>query len=131
MIPIAVFFGKKREAIARDVEGSKIKKANKLAKKYLSTAKKALGNKESFYVAMEKALHNYLKAKLKIETSEFAKEKIEALLEEKGSDSVTIRGFMGLLQNCEMARYSPFSNVQMQQDYENASDVISSLDKQL
>lgn len=131
LIPIAVFFGKKREAIARDVEGSKIKKANKLARKYLSTAKKALGNKEAFYVAMEKALHNYLKAKLKIETSEFAKEKIEALLEEKGSDSVTIQGFMGLLQNCEMARYSPFSNVQMQQDYENASDVISSLDKQL
>ncbi|MCX2718372.1 BatD family protein [Lentiprolixibacter aurantiacus] len=131
LIPIAVLFGKKREAIAKDIEGSKVKKANKLARKYLSTAKKALGNKEAFYVAMEKALHNYLKAKLKIETSEFAKEKIAALLKEKGSDSVTINGFIGLIQNCEMARYSPFSNVQMQQDYENASDVISSLDKQL
>ena len=131
LIPIAVLFGKKREAIARDVEGSKVKKANKLARKYLSTAKKALGNKEDFYVAMEKALHNYLKAKLKIETSEFAKEKIAALLTKKGSDSDTVNGFIRLLQNCEMARYSPFSNVQMQQDYENASDVISSLDKQL
>ena len=131
LIPIAVLFGKKREAIARDVEGSKVKKANKLARKYLSTAKKALGNKEDFYVAMEKALHNYLKAKLKIETSEFAKEKIAALLTKKGSDTDTVNGFLRLLQNCEMARYSPFSNVQMQQDYENASDVISSLDKQL
>ena len=131
LIPIAVLFGKKREAIARDVEGSKVKKANKLARKYLSTAKKALGNKEDFYVAMEKALHNYLKAKLKIETSEFAKEKIAALLTKKGSDTDTVNGFIRLLQNCEMARYSPFSNVQMQQDYENASDVISSLDKQL
>ena len=131
LIPIAVLFGKKREAIARDVEGSKVKKANKLARKYLSTAKKALGNKEAFYVAMEKALHNYLKAKLKIETSEFAKEKIAALLTKKGSDTDTVNGFIRLLQNCEMARYSPFSNVQMQQDYENASDVISSLDKQL
>ena len=131
LIPIAVLFGKKREAIARDVEGSKVKKANKLARKYLSTAKKALGNKEAFYVAMEKALHNYLKAKLKIETSEFTKEKIEALLKEKGSDTETVNGFIGLIKNCEMARYSPFSNVQMQQDYENASEVISSLDKQL
>ena len=131
LIPIAVLFGKKREAIARDVEGNKVKKANKLARKYLSTAKKALGNKEAFYVAMEKALHNYLKAKLKIETSEFAKEKIEALLKEKGSDTETVNGFIGLIKNCEMARYSPFSNVQMQQDYENASEVISSLDKQL
>ena len=93
--------------------------------------KKALGNKDAFYVAMEKALHNYLKAKLKIETSEFAKEKIAALLQERGSNTETITGFIGLLQNCEMARYSPFSDVQMKQDYENASDVISSLDKQL
>ncbi|MBT8321270.1 MAG: BatD family protein, partial [Eudoraea sp.] len=131
LIPIAVMFGKKRDAIAKDVEGSKVKKANKLARKYLSTAKKALGNKEAFYVAMEKALHNYLKAKLKIETSEFAKEKIAALLKKRGSDAETINRFIGLLQNCEMARYSPFSNVQMQQDYENASEVISSLDKQL
>lgn len=131
LIPIAIAFGRKREAIARDVEGSKVKKANKLARKYLSTAKKALGNKEAFYVAMEKALHNYLKAKLKIETSEFAKEKIAALLEEKGAAKETITGFIGLLQNCEMARYSPFSDVQMQQDYENASEVISALDKQL
>ena len=131
LIPIAVLFGKKREAIARDVEGSKVKKANKLARKYLSTAKKALGSKDEFYVAMEKALHNYLKAKLKIETSEFAKEKIASLLKARGSDTETVNGFISLLQNCEMARYSPFSNVQMQQDYENASDVISSLDKQL
>ncbi|MCE2613462.1 BatD family protein [Flavobacteriaceae bacterium D16] len=131
LIPIAVLFGKKREALARDIEGTKVKKANRLARKYLSTAKKALGNKEAFYVAMEKALHNYLKAKLKIETSEFAKEKIESLLKQRGSDSETVDGFIKLIKNCEMARYSPFSDVQMQQDYENASVVISSLDKQL
>ncbi|WP_188599629.1 BatD family protein, partial [Polaribacter pacificus] len=62
LIPIAIFSFKKREAIARDVEGNKVKQANKLAKKYLSTAKKELGNKEAFYVALEKGLHNYLKA---------------------------------------------------------------------
>lgn len=30
-----------------------------------------------------------------------------------------------------MARYSPFSDVQMQQDYNKASEVISQLDKQI
>ena len=131
LIPLAVIFGRKREALAKDEEGNRIKKANKLARKYLSTAKKTLGDKEAFYVAMEKALHNYLKAKLKIETSEFAKEKIADLLNKKGVDSETTQGFIGLLKNCEMARYSPFSNVQMQQDYRNASEVISAIDKQL
>ena len=131
LIPIAVFSFKKREAIASDVEGNKIKRANRLAKKYLSTAKKELGNKEAFYVALEKGLHNYLKAKLKIETSEFSKEKITSVLEEKSVDSSDIEGFISLLTNCEMARYSPFSDVQMQQDYQKASEVISKLDKQL
>lgn len=131
LIPLAILFGKKREAIASDVEGNKIKRANKLAKKYLSAAKKALGSKDSFYVALEKALHNYLKAKLKIETSEFSKDKITSLLNEKNVDEATREGFVGLLKNCEMARYSPFSDVQMQQDYNKASEVISQLDKQI
>src|SRR5690606_28591298 len=131
LIPLAILFGKKREALASDMEGNKIKRANKLAKKYLSAAKKALGSKDSFYVALEKALHNYLKAKLKIETSEFSKDKIATLLTEKNVDLATQEGFIGLLENCEMARYSPFSDVQMQQDYNKASEVISQLDKQI
>ncbi|TFG75202.1 MAG: protein BatD [Flavobacteriales bacterium] len=131
LIPISIVFGRKREAIASDVAGRKIKKANKLARKYLSTAKKVLGNKEAFYIALEKALHNYLKAKLKIETSEFSKDKITALLSQKQVDENTKEGFIGLLKNCEMARYSPFSHVQMQQDYDKASEVISNMDKQL
>lgn len=131
LIPLAILFGKKREAIASDVAGNRIKKANRLARRYLSRAKRELGNKEAFYIALEKALHNYLKAKLKIETSEFSKDKIASLLSERKVDQATSEGFLGLLANCERARYSPFSNVQMQQDYDKASEVISSMDKQL
>ncbi|WP_047417290.1 BatD family protein [Cellulophaga sp. Hel_I_12] len=131
LIPLTILFGKKREAIASDIEGNKIKKANRLAKKYLFAAKKTLGHKESFYVALEKALHNYLKAKLKIETSEFSKDKIIELLSKKNVDTNTSEGFIALLKNCEMARYSPFSEVQMQEDYTKASEVISAMDKQL
>ncbi len=131
LIPLAIIWGKKREAIAGDVAGNRIRRANKLAKKYLSKARKELGNKEPFYIALEKGLHNYLKAKLKIETSEFNKEKIASLLDEKKVDESTKDGFIALLKNCEMARYSPFSEVQMQQDYDGASEVISQLDKQL
>ncbi len=130
-IPLAILFRKRRETIAGDVAGNKIKRANKLARRYLSKAQKELGNKEAFYIALEKALHNYLKAKLKIETTEFTKDKIAAILMEKDVDVPTSEGFISLLKNCEMARYSPFSEVQMQEDYSRASEVISSLDKQL
>lgn len=130
-IPLFVLIRNKREEREKDVEGSKIKKANRLARKYLSRAKKAIGEKEAFYVALEKALHNYLKAKLKIETSEFSKDKIQSLLSEKKVNSDSISGFISLLENCEMARYSPFSQVQMEQDYQKAGKVITALDKEL
>ncbi|ASV30349.1 BatD family protein [Maribacter cobaltidurans] len=130
-IPLAIFLRKKRDAIAEDVIGNKVKRANKLARKYLSAARKELGNKDAFYIALERALHNYLKAKLKIETSEFSKDKISELLSKKGIEQSTIAEFIGLLQNCEAARYSPFSEVEMQRDYDKASEVISLMDKQL
>ncbi len=131
LIPIAILTRKKRDAMANDVSGNRIRKADRLARKYLSKAKKTLGEKNGFYIALEKALHNYLKAKLKIETSEFSKDKIALLLVERKVDEKTKEGFIGLLKNCEMARYSPFSKVQMQQDYDLASEVISTIDKQL
>lgn len=130
-IPIAILIRKKQETRQGDVVGNRIRKANKLARKYLGEAKKNLGNKEQFYNALERALHNYLKAKLNIETSEFSKEKIEELLNTKSVDESTIAQFIELLKNCEMARYSPFSNVEMQQDYDKAAQVISLIDRQI
>ena len=130
-IPLFVFFGKKREARLNDVSANRIRKADKLAKKYLSEAKKSLGDQKEFYIAMEKALHNYLKAKLNIQTSEMSKEKIEGLLQEKGVELSTQGAFIKLLESCEFARYTPASTSTMQEDYDKASKVISAIDKQL
>ncbi|WP_340077010.1 BatD family protein [Leptobacterium sp. I13] len=131
LIPVAIFVGRKKKAINADVQGNRIRKANKLAKKYLSEAKKTLGKKELFYEALERALHNYLKAKLHIETAEFSKDKIHALLTSKKVNSVVVDSFIGLLKSCELARYSPASEVAMQQDYQKAAEVISQIDKQI
>ena len=131
LIPLAIFFGKRKEAIAGDVAGNRIKKANKLARKYLSEAKRNLGDQAKFYDSLERALHNYLKAKLHIQTGEMTKERISGLLLEKGVAPETVEGFIGLLKNCEIARYTPASNVAMRQDYEKAVEVISEIDKQV
>jgi hypothetical protein len=130
-IPIVVFLKKKKEAIDGDLEGQKRKLNSKLAKKFLSEAKNQLANKDAFYVAMEKSLHNFLKFKLKIETSEFHKEKIQALLLERKAQPETVDLFIKLLENCEMARYGLSSSVAISDDYEKAVQVITSLEKQL
>lgn len=130
-IPFFILFGKKREARARDIKGNRIRKADKLARKYLSEARRNLGDQKEFYLALERSMHNYLKAKLRIQTSEMSKERIESLLAEKGVESRSIDDFISLLESCEFARYTPASSDAMQQDYEKAVNVISTLDKQL
>lgn len=129
-IPLAIVIRKKKADRDADVYGNKIRKADKLAKKYLSNAKKALGKKETFYIALEKALHNYLKAKLHIETSDLSKDKVATLLKGKRVDDTVISDFVSIIKNCELARYTPITNVEMQQDYEKAAKTISLIDKQ-
>ena len=131
LIPLAMVYRKKREERQADVFGNKIRKADRLARRYLGEAKKALGHKEAFYIALEKALHNYLKAKLHIETSDFSKDKIDSILIERQVNEPTVKEFISILEHCELARYTPITNVEMQQDYEKAASTISIIDKEI
>ncbi len=131
LVFIGIVFGKKKREMAKDVQGIKIKKANRLAKKYLSEAKKNLGDQKAFYISLERALHNYLKAKLHIQTNEMSKDKISLLLQERGVDDNTSKDFISLIESCEFARYASTTGANMNLDYEKAAAIISSLDKQL
>ena len=114
-----------------DALSQKQKAASRLARKYLGTAKKTIGDKSRFYEALEAALHNYLRAKLKIETQDFNKDKIIATLLDRGIATETTNDFVQLLQNCEKARFAPSSEVQINQDYQNAVRIITQLDRKL
>ncbi len=131
LIPLVIVITQKQGKRALDVEGNKIRKTNKLARKYLSSSKKAIGEKKTFYVALERALHNYLKSRLKIETSDFSKEKTDHLLTKKEVQRETISQFLGVLKSCELARYTPLGVADMEHDYQKAVETINTLDKQL
>ncbi len=130
-IPIIIFIRKKKETSKADIVGNKLKLNNRLAKKYLSEANKNLAHKELFYISLEKAIHNFLKAKLHIETAEMSRENIQHLLENKGANNETVIEFLQLMNNCDMARYAPLSDSIMQQDYEKAVHLITQLEKEL
>ncbi len=130
LLPLAIFAGRKRKQRLADVEGIRLRRANQLAKKYLSEAKKNINNQAAFYESLERALHNYLKAKLNIETSEMSKAHISNLLLERKVDMEIVGNFTDLLKSCEFARYTPTSNVTIQKDYDSAVATISSIDKQ-
>ena len=130
-IPIGIVVGNRRAKRAGDIFGNKIRKADKLARKYLSEAKKQLGNQEAFYISLEKALHNFLKAKLHIETFDISKDKISEILKNKGVENPIIIAFIRVLNDCDFARYAPTTNVMMKQDFERAKAIITKVDKYL
>ncbi|WP_395048504.1 BatD family protein [Flavobacterium sp.] len=131
ILPAIVLFKKKKDAIDSDVFGNRIKMNNRLAKKYLSEAKKQINNKEPFYVALEKAMHNFLKAKLHIETSEMSKSNIQELLISRNASPETVIDFIALTENCELARFALSSSAAIQQDFDKAVLIISDLEKQI
>ena len=130
-IPILFIIKRKTDEYVSDEHGNRIRMNNKLAKKYLGEAKKQLGNKVPFYLAIEKALHNFLKAKLHIETSEMDKENIQQLLLQKNASEESVSNFINTMKSAEFARYAPSSDDTMKLDFEKAVESISLLEKEL
>lgn len=130
-IPILFIIKRKTDEYVSDEHGNRIRMNNKLAKKYLGEAKKQLGNKVPFYLAIEKALHNFLKAKLNIETSEMDKENIQLLLLQKNASEESVANFINTMKSAEFARYAPSSDDTMKMDFEKAVESISLLEKEL
>ena len=114
-----------------DLTTRKQKRAQQLAKKYLSSAKKVIQDQAKFYEALERALHNYLKAKLKIETTELSKSKIQKLLNDKGIDKQISSEYVEVIENCERARYAPGSSINTKEDLVKSGELISKIDRQI
>ncbi len=131
ILAIAGFLIVRKTKNKKQKEQSKSQISELLAKKYLSDAKIQFHNKEAFYIALEKSMHNFLKAKLHIETSDISKERIKELLLSKNCDNQSVIDLIKLMENCEIARYTPSSQVTIQQDFEKAEAIITSLNKNL
>lgn len=124
-------FVRKRKKEAKPKAVDTVKESELLAKKYLVEAKEKLGNKDQFYISLERCLHNFLKSKLRIETSEMSKDNIAQILRTKGTEENTISRFIKIKENCDFARYTPSTDASMQQDFNETAEILSEVEKQL
>ena len=129
-IPLFLLVVILRRRYASDTDGIRLRNNNRLARKYLGEAKKNINNKELFYEALERCLHNFLKAKLDMVTSEMSNENITEILTDRNITEDAIKNFMDIKNACEWARYAPTDQVNINKDYDNAITVISELEKQ-
>lgn len=112
----------------------KTKKANKVATRRMKLAGKLLAEnkKNEFYDEVLKALWGYISDKLSIPVSQLSKDNIEAELTNYGVQEALIAEFIGVLNECEYARYAPGNeNEAMDKVYSASVEVISKMDNSI
>jgi len=118
----------------QNVELLKNRKASRVARKKLKQASQYLRKnmKEEFFEALLKAFWGYLSDKLNISVSELSRETAEKNLKVYISDEDLISRFIRVIDDCEMARYSPQSDTeQMDALYAEAMKVITKMEQSL
>ena len=112
----------------------KTKKANKVATRRMKLAGKLLAEnkKNEFYDEVLKALWGYISDKLSIPVSQLSKDNIEAELTSYGVQEALIAEFIGVLNECEYARYAPANeNEAMDKVYSASVEVISKMENSI
>ncbi len=116
-----------------DLVKVKSKKANKVAAKHLSNAKKQLlgGNKKAFYEDIFKGIYGYLSDKLSIPVSNLSKETISNQLKARNVTEKLVEQLIDTLNICEMARFAPTSSMSEQEVFEKAKRVINDIEDEI
>jgi hypothetical protein len=83
-----------------------------------------ISNKEVFYQEMELKINAFLHYKFGLEKAELNKENIIQKFQENQISQENTNDFIGLLQNCEKARYMPTSDGNMQLDFEKLQQLV-------
>jgi len=135
LLAVACWFIFRKIAARRaDVAGTKNRKATKMALKRLQLAGTFLKQNlyTAFYEELHKALLGFISDKLNMPVAELSRDRICETLQARGVDKSLTDTFIGILDACEFARYSPDAgNEAMTAHYNSAIDVISSIDSNM
>ena len=93
----------------------------------IDSAKESIGDKILFYDKIEKAIIKSLLVKFSIRMDSLNKEKIQQIGHEKGLSKDDVLLIIKLIENCEKAKYSRYSDSIMNKHLELAKNVISSI----
>ncbi|MDE5750542.1 MAG: BatD family protein, partial [Duncaniella sp.] len=121
-----------RQAARRnaDIAGTRLARASKVARKRFKTAAGFLKAKDSdkFYEEMLRALWGYLSDKLAIPTSQLTRQNISDALSRKGYPADVIDPVIAVIDECEMARYTPGASTRMDSVYDAGVSAVNNLE---
>lgn len=117
---------RKRMHDEQDESGMRRKHADRVVRKRLSEAEKALkGNdRNAFYTALGKALHGYITDKFGLGQAETTGAHIAERFEQYENGSTVAKEYVALMEAADMARYAPVEDRPRQQLYDDAASLI-------
>lgn len=129
----AVWVFSARARQAADVAGRRTSRANKVARKRLKAAEGFMKAHQSdkFYEEMLKAMWGYLSDKLNMPASQLSRQNIVDTLTRRGVSHDVSDKVIRILDDCEMARYTPDSSLDSSVEalYNEATDTINAMEK--
>lgn len=133
--PVLLFLGlifvrKRNKSMAGNIKLIRSQRANKVAMKRLSAAKKfmAQNEKEKFLDEMFRALWGFISDKLQIPISDLSKESTALALEKKNVPQPLIDQFTETLNTCEFARFAGGTSESNEVIYNKGIEIISRLE---
>ena len=130
-VAVVLFAVNRRNArLNADVIGRRTAKASKVARRRLKAAESFMktGDSDKFYEEMLRALWGYLSDKLSMPVSQLSRDNISATLASKGYSEENAEAIVSVLDDCEMARYTPDSSSKMDSVFECGVNAINKLE---
>ena len=116
-----------------DVAGRRNSRANKVARKRLKLAESFMKSHQSerFYEELLRAMWGYLSDKLNMSASQLTRQNIVDTLSQRGVAPEVSDKIIKILDDCEMARYTPDSSLDSSVEalYNEATDTINEMEK--
>lgn len=109
------------------------RRANKIARRRLRRAAAAMkrNSADEFYDELLTAMWGYLGDKLKMPTSSLMRDNVRQVMTERGVSQENIDHFIKMIDDAEFAKYSSAGGTEnLQMAYEDAADMIDSLEKE-
>ena len=131
---VVLFVRRKQISRQSNIALMRSRKADRVARKRLKTAKKLLAanEKQKFLDEMFRALWGFVSDRLRIPVSELSRERIREELTLKNISEDIISTFNETVDACEYARFAPSSEDSKLEDiYDKGIAVITGLDKSL
>lgn len=128
---VTVLLYRRQIRLNADVAGRRNARANRVAAKRFRAAVSYMKSHrdEMFYQELAVALKGYIGDKLGINTSGLISDTISEKLKAYGADDNVVNNVLYVLDECEMARFTPNrSETAMQELYEKASGAIKSIE---